>query len=298
MRPVNVKVSTRAGTQTGQAMAEFIVAMSLVMGVLLLAIVMLGKFNDVRNRALMSARYVAWERTVWTDGDIDKDLQADPDTTEGWSGTYGKSALAVNKSDAELKGEVMQRVIVSDSARISSADRSQTQLAPALPAMWKDYGGKPLLTSENAVTVGTSVSADPDSANGKIALGKWAMPTIDGDRFNAHLDLPTRTLQAGSVSISVAENNDVLKRLWPKNDPLPAFSGLTFSDTNVLMTNTWVPDGSSSNKNLFSQAVAAHNVTIVPSGPYLGLQKYAPEISTLEFGRIRQEVVPPGRLSQ
>jgi hypothetical protein len=124
------------------------------------------------------------------------------------------------------------------------------------------------------------------------------MPTADGGQFNAHLDLPTRTLQAGAVSISVAQNNSLLKRLWPKDGRLPVFSGLTFSDTNVLMTNAWVPDGSDSNKEVFKQAVAAANVTIVPSNLYMGLQKYAPEISTLEFGRIRQEVVPPDRLHQ
>jgi hypothetical protein len=90
----------------------------------------------------------------------------------------------------------------------------------------------------------------------------------------------------------------VLKRLWPKDDPLPEFSGLTFSDTNVLMTNSWVPDGSASNRALFTQAVPAANVTLVPSSGYMGLQKYAPEISTLQFGRVEQDVVPPNRLSK
>lgn len=291
-------ISAKAAAQTGQAMVEFIVAMTMVMSVLLLAIVMLGKFNDVRNRTLMSSRYVAWERTVWTDGNVEKDLASDSSTTEGWSRLYGNSALAVSKTDTELKSEVMQRVIVNDSAPVSAADRKQTQLAAALPAMWKDYGGKPLLALDTDLTVGTRVSADPTTANGKDALSQWSMPTVDGGQFNARLSVPTRTLQSGSVSISVAQNSDVLKRLWPKNDPLPAFSGLTFSDTNVLMSNTWVPDGSSSNKALFSQAVAAANVTIVPSDLYLGMQKYAPEISTLEFGRVRQDIVPPSRLNQ
>jgi hypothetical protein len=292
MRPANAK----AARQTGQAIVEFIVAMIMVMSVLLLGIVMLGKFNDVRNRTLMSSRYVAWERTVWTDGELTKDLVSDPDTAEGWSSSYGQSALSVSKTDAELKGEVMQRVIVSDRALLSDKDRGEPTLAAVLPAMWKDYGGNPLLASDAAVTVATRASDDPVVAIGQDALAQWSMPTVDGGQFNAHLDLPTRTLQACAVSISVAQNNSVLKRLWPKDDRLPAFSGLTFSDTNVLMTNTWVPDGADSNKEVFKQAVAAANVTIVPSDLYMGLQKYAPEISTLEFGRTRQEIVPPSRL--
>lgn len=294
MKPANLK----AGRQAGQAIVEFLVAMILVLSVLLLGIVMLGKFNDVRNRTLMSARYVAWERTVWTDGDLEKNLASNPDTTEGWSSAYGESALSASKTDAELKGEVMQRVIVSDRAPLADQDRRETTLAAVLPAMWNDYGGNPLLASEAAVTVASRATDDPVAANGKDALTQWSMPTADGGQFDAHLDLPTRTLQAGSVSISVAQNNKVLKRLWPKDDRLPAFNGLTFSDTNVLMTNTWVPDGSDSNKKVFEQAVAAANATIVPSNLYMGLQKYAPEISTLEFGRIEQDVVPPNRLRQ
>jgi hypothetical protein len=124
------------------------------------------------------------------------------------------------------------------------------------------------------------------------------VPTATGNQYLARLNLPTRTLRSGTLSISVAQNNDVLKRLWPKDDQLPAFSGLTFSDTNVLMTNTWVPDGADSNKALFSQAVPAANATLVPSTGYKSLQKYAPEISTLQFGRIQQDVVPPTRLNQ
>ncbi|NKJ50356.1 hypothetical protein CIC12_27265 [Burkholderia sp. SG-MS1] len=287
----------KGAAQSGQAMAEFLVSMVMVMSVLLLAIVMLGKFNDVRNRTLISSRYVAWERTVWTDNDGKKNLAADPGTTEAWSSTYGSAALGVAKADAELKAEVMQRVMAGDGAPISSLDRKQTQLASSQPAMWKDYGGHPLLASVNDVAVGTSETADPASAQSSAALAQWAVPTAAGTPYSAHLSLPTSTLQSGSVSISIAQNSEVLKRLWPKDDQLPAFSGLTFSDTNVLMSNAWVPDGATRNEQLFSEAVPAAQATLVPSSGYLGLKKYAPEISTLEFGRIRRDVVPPNRLN-
>ena len=279
-------------------MVEFLISMIMVVSVLLLAVVMLGKFNDVRNRTLMSSRYVAWERTVWTDSDDKKNLADDPSTTEGWSGTYGSAALSVAKADADLKGEVMQRLLSGDGTPISSMDRKQTRLAASQPAMWKDYGGNPLLTSVDDVTVGTSVTVDPESAQTRAALAQWPIATATGSQYVAHLSVPTSTLRSGSVGISIAQNSAMLKRLWPKDDQLPAFSGLTFSDTNVLMTNTWVPDGSASNEALFSQAVPSANVALVPSSGYLGLQKYAPEISTLEFGRIRQDVVPPSRLNQ
>jgi hypothetical protein len=294
MKLVDAKITT----QSGQAMVEFLLSMTTVMSVLFLAIVMLGKFNDVRNRTLMSARYIAWERTVWSDDDAKKDLVSDPGTTEGWSSTYGGSALSVSKSDSELKGEVMQRVMAADSAPISSTDGQQIELAATQPAMWRDYGGNPLLTSAADVAVETRTADDPDSAQGADALAQWPMNTDGGGQFAAHLSLPTRTLQSGTVSIAIAQNNDVLKRLWPKDKSLPAFSGLTFADTNVLMSNAWVPDGSSNNRAVFSHAVAAANVALVPSSLYQGMQKYAPEISTLQFGRIQQDVVPLSRLNQ
>src|ERR1700761_8928763 len=59
------RINAKRSAQAGQAMAEFLVSMIAVMSVLFLGIVMLGKFNDVRNRTLMGSRYVAWERTVW-----------------------------------------------------------------------------------------------------------------------------------------------------------------------------------------------------------------------------------------
>ncbi|MFM0061219.1 hypothetical protein PQR64_37020 [Paraburkholderia phytofirmans] len=284
--------------QAGQAMVEFLISMTMVMSVLLLAIVMLGKFNDIRNRTLMGSRYLAWERTVWTDGDAAKNLLSDPTTTEGWSRTYGSAALGATKLDTELKGEVMQRILAGDRSPVTSADRTQDQLAASRPAMWNDYGGNPLLASAADVAVGTGVADDPATSQTNSALAQWAVPTAAGGRYLAHLNLPTRTLRSATLSISIAQNNDVLKRLWPKDHELPAFSGLTFSDTNVLMTNTWVPDGSDSNKALFSQAVPADNVALVPSAGYQSLQKYAPEISTLQFGRIRQDIVPPNRLNQ
>jgi len=53
------RLDSKKAAQSGQAMTEFLVSMIAVMSVLFLAIVMLGKFNDVRNRTLMGSRYVA-----------------------------------------------------------------------------------------------------------------------------------------------------------------------------------------------------------------------------------------------
>ncbi|MGF6244471.1 hypothetical protein P3T42_006238 [Paraburkholderia sp. GAS38] len=292
------RLDSKKAAQSGQAMTEFLVSMIAVMSVLFLAIVMLGKFNDVRNRTLMGSRYVAWERTVWTDSDPSKNYVSDSSTTEGWSAKYGSSALPVSKTDTEIQHEAVQRFAVGDNVAVSGSDRTQTQLPGTRPAMWDDYGGQPLLASANDVLVSTGVGNDPSSSqttSANASLG--SMQTAAGYSFGSRLTVPTRTLQFGTMSMAIAENSDVLKRLWPKSGLLPSFSGLVFTDTNVLMANAWVPDGTTNAKALFSQAVPAANAPLVPSSGYMGLQKYAPEISTLQFGRVQQDVVPGNRVS-
>ena len=292
------RTNMRTAAQSGQAMVEFLISMTLVMSVLLLAIVMLGKFNDIRNRTLMASRYLAWERTVWSDGDAMKNLASDPSTTEGWSSTYGGAALSASKLDSELKGELMQRLMANDGSPLSSTDLKQSGLPASRPAMWNDYGGNPLLASSADIAVSTGVASDPATSLNRTALSQWSVATASGGQYPAHLSLPASTLRSGTLSVSVGGNSDVLERLWPKDEPLPAFSGLTFSDTNAMLTNSWTPDGSASNKALFSQAVPAAKVALVPSSGYQSLQKYAPEISSLQFGLVQQDVVPASRLKQ
>jgi hypothetical protein len=292
------RIVARRPAQSGQAMVEFLVSMTAVMAVLFLGIVMLAKFNDVRNRTLMGSRYVAWERTVWTDSDPTKNLARDSTTTEGWSASFGSAALAASKVDSEIQHEVMQRFMGGDGGVPSGRDRRQSQLPGSQPAMWNDYSGQPLLAAAGDVLVTTSVDNDPSNSLATSAGSSFGnVLTAAGARYSAQLNLPTRTLQSGNLSISIAKNNDTLKRLWPKNGLVPVFSGLTFTDTNVLMTNTWVPDGSTSAKALFSQAVPAAQAALIQPSVYQGLQKYAPEITTLQPGRVQQDVVPANRLS-
>jgi hypothetical protein len=292
------RINPRKTLQSGQAMVEFLVSTTTVMGVLLLGIVMLGKFNDVRNRTLMGARYVAWERTVWSDTDPMKNTINDPNTIEGWSASYGAPALTASKTDLEIRQEVLQRFMGGDNSTLSNSDRKLATLPATRPAMWDDYSGEALLASAADVDVSTTESSDPSSSQTTAAVAPFRTPGSATMPYAAQLSLPTSTLQSGTLSVSVGQNNTVLKSLWPKDGKLAAFNGLTFTDTNVLLANTWVPDGTDSNKAVFSAATPAANQALIQPGVYQGMQKYAPEITTLQFGRIQQDVVPPNRLSQ
>jgi hypothetical protein len=59
------------------------------------------------------------------------------------------------------------------------------------------------------------------------------VPGIAGDpRF----ELVARNYQVGGVSVSVDLGSRFMRRLWP------GMQGLTFSDVNTLVSNTWAPD--------------------------------------------------------
>lgn len=292
------RIHRRKTSQSGQAMVEFLVSMTFVVGVLFLGIAMLGKFNDVRNRTLMGSRYAAWERTVWSDTDPMKNAVGDPNSSEGWSASYGSPALSASKTDLEIENEIQQRFIAADNSALTGRDRKLATLPAARPAMWNDYAGQPFLTSATGVSANTAETDDPSSSNTNAAVAPFRTPGSPTLPYAAQLSLPTTTLQSGTLSVSVAQNSTVLKSLWPRDGALPAFSGLTFKDTNVLLANTWAPDGTDSNKAVFKAAVPAANMSLIQPNVYLGMKKYAPEITTIEFGRIQQDVVPENRLSQ
>ncbi|WP_241018280.1 hypothetical protein [Paraburkholderia sp. Tr-20389] len=266
----------RARAQSGQALMEFLVATMLATSVLLLGIVMLGRFNDIRNHTLMGARYAAWERTVWIDA------AASGPTTRNWFARYGTDALQVQKSDQQIQRELLARLMAGGDAE----RRSQ-------PAMWKDPSGTALLDDARDVTVRTNESGLSLQLDAYMSNGFGSMPTAAGGApFSATLDLPSDALRSATLRIATGMHSDALRRLWK------GFDGFVIDDTNVLLANTWLPEGAPRAEALFAQAVPAANAPLIVPSLYRKLRVYAPEIDTLEFGRIRADVVPADRLAR
>ncbi|TAL98983.1 MAG: hypothetical protein EPN73_00040 [Paraburkholderia sp.] len=281
----------RKPSQHGQAMTEFLVATSLVMGVLLFAVATLGKFNDVRNKTLMGARYIAWERTVWGNGAT---MGASPAASgdNDWYAQYGSGTQQPAKSDTELQREVIQRMLAQNGVPIAGGDRLNNRLPAVASAMWEDHGGHAFLGATGDVVVSSSRDESPAANLAQYSADPFgSMSTSDSGTFKASMNLATRNLQTGTLSVSVAKDSDALKNIWP------GFSGLTFSDTNVVLANTWLSEGAAKSERLFTAATPAANASLVNPSLYMGLKKYAPEIDTLQFGRIERDVVPANRLS-
>jgi len=270
--------------QSGQAIVEFLVAATLAMSVLLLGIVMLGKFSDIRNHALMGSRYAAWERTVWTDDDVN--------ASRDWYARFGGSALQVQKSDAQIQNELLARVAAANGAPVAGTDGGIESQAATRPAMWRDIGGAALFDDAREVAVSTSETSLPTALDAYTSNGFGAMPTANaGAPFAATLDLPTRTLQAATLRMSAAAHSAALQRLWK------GFDGFAIEDTNALLANTWLAEGGAKARSLFTESVPAANAALIAPSLYQPLRVYAPEIDTLEFGRIRDEAVPADRLA-
>ncbi|MFC0399670.1 hypothetical protein [Paraburkholderia rhizosphaerae] len=280
-----------ARAAAGQAMLELLVATSLATAVLFIALAMLGKFSDVRNKTLLGSRYVAWERSVWLSADVRASADA-AHSERDWFATYGSGALQVTKSDAAIQREFLQRTFAANGAPLGGADRDADRLPAAGQAMWRDHGGQPLLAAAQDVAALSGAASIPsDALASYTADGYGTVRTAEGATFSATLDLPSRTLQSGTLSVSVGKKNEALKRLWRD------FDGVTFADTNALLTNTWMAEGSANSRALLTRAAPAAQVDLVAPALYQGLRRYAPEIDTLEFGRIRHEVLPADRLA-
>ncbi|HEY4353674.1 MAG TPA: hypothetical protein VGN31_20785 [Paraburkholderia sp.] len=275
----------------GQAMVEFLVVTLFAIGVLFIALAMLGKFSDIRNKTLLGARYAAWERSVW----LDAGTQASADGARGerdWFTAYGSGALQLTKSDADIQREFLQRTIAANGAPLSGTDRDVDRLPAVRQAMWRDHGGEPLLVAAQDVVASTGTEPIPAAALASYTDAAYgSVSTANGATYAATLDLPTRNLQSGTVSVAIGKQSEALKRLWP------TFDGLTFADTNALITNTWLAEGSANGRTLFTRAVPAAHADLVAPTQYQRLRRYAPDIDTLEFGRVRHEIVPNDRLA-
>ncbi len=293
-----IRNRTLAG-QRGQAMAEFVVVAVFVLSVLLLSIVTLAKFNDIRNKVLIGSRYAAWERTVWVDGNDGKP-ESGPvawDMTpldQGWYSAYGRSALDARKDDIEVKWEFVSRIAAQNGAQIRGTDRTAPfDLPPAMQAMWNDHGGKRLVSRYDDVSLvsDTREYGDPKLSE-QTAKPFGSVADAKGGTVSAEMDLTTRNLQRAKLSLDVGARNPALTRLWP------GLGTLTFTDATVLLSNTWMPEGAPSGQALFGKAVPASRAELVERAKYQKLSRYAPEIDQLELGKIVPDVVPKDRVSQ
>lgn len=120
--------------QHGQAMTEFVVAAATVLVPLFLILPLIGKYADINLTAVETARYVAWERSVWHEpGNLPTGISIPMDET-----FPSKSELTIrNEARRRFLGEVDREL-----QSVNGLTLSQTDLNP----FWHDHMGDALIT--------------------------------------------------------------------------------------------------------------------------------------------------------
>ncbi len=267
-------------SQSGQAMTEFVIGTLLFLLPLFLIIPMLGKYADIKSAAAQSARYVAWERTVW----------------------YGGSAASVSwpgnsKSETQIANETKQRVIAFGQGIANNDGGKGSYTTPGARHLWHNRDAKPLLKNYSDAGIGTiSNQNSPDIVTSTVLQGITAVTSITG--FN----LETKGLYTGSASIKVVTLPIGLSLDGTGSgrfDPGP----LTFTDKNVILANGWSANGSA---HVRSQTAGVAPLgllgdptlkPIIQAAGCVLLLAFAPEFCLLEVGKIEPDVVPPDRLT-
>ncbi len=268
-------------TQSGQAMTEFVIGTILFLMPLFLIIPMMGKYADVKASAAQTARYVAWERTVWYGGSS---------ASVTWPGN--------SKTEAEIKNEARQRV-TSFGRGLADGDKSAGSFEQTgARNMWRNRDQSVMLKNYNDASIGTiNNSSSPDIATGDVLDAIMVVASVLGFK------LETNGFYNGDAAISVTTlpiGTNLSGTNTGRFDP----GVLTFRDKNVILSNTWSGNGSAHVKSQ-TAGLAPLGLVDEVSGLQDAIQAigciamalFAPEICFLEVGKIEPDVVPPDRLT-
>lgn len=277
-------VKTR-DSQTGQAMVELLIVATFVLVPLFLAIPLVGKYLDMRAAAAQSARYAAWERTVWYGGNAASSM--------GWFGV-NRRWQAVEKSDAQIRNEVGVRYLSQNTTNaFSSADRSETNFRGGTKEIWKDRKGQAFLANYDDIQNNVGNSRAPGTLN--VVLN----PVANFASTLGPFVLEMNGKYSATVSMQVRDIDT--------NHFLAKNSKLAFSETNVLLANGWNANGPSDEKKTSAKqqvkglvpfSIFTTKIAGIPVMDYLqtAVSVFLPEISKLELGKIEPDVVPPDRV--
>jgi Flp pilus assembly protein TadG len=276
-----------ARAQQGQAMVEFIVAALFFLVPLFLAIAAFGKFTDVRHTTTMAARYAAWERTVWYDD----------------AGTEFDAIHRGNhKSAAAIGNELAVRLINDRSSAatvIKNTDQTATSFVNGTDPLWRDNAGTAYLDRYAQRTSSVGKAAPASDIAGR-ALGLFATLPLPSFMTGPLVPpLPNDTLAVARVSLNqIASNSDAYQRLWPAEVWSP-WSGLDFSATGAILSNTWYANGAGATEEMVKRSVPTANgfgrFVWLMTMPDIG--QWDPTIpSRLRLGKIAPDVVPADRL--
>lgn len=280
-------------------MIELLIAAGFVLVPLFLTIPLLGKYLDLRASAVQTARYAAWERTVWYGGDAASSL--------GWFGV-SRRWHANEKSDDQIRSEIAVRLLSDTSPEpgasfplteppmaeaFSSIDRSANAFRGNSKKLWQDRNEQALLAEYKDVANSVINNDAPGTLN------KVLKPIAEVGATLGPFTLEMRGAYAATVTMQVRDID---------YDHFLAKSSTTgFRETNVLLANGWNADGPNApdktsvlqqTKGLVPFSIFKGKIGDIPVMEYLqtAMSVFLPEVSKLDLGKIEPEAVPADRL--
>lgn len=143
----------------GQAMTEFTVTAMFLLVPIFLLIPIVGKYIDLRQSTVQTARNMAWERSVWFE-------QAN------WPEEAGKAQFRTEK---QIESETMRRNLAAASAPITSSQWAGNLTDSEINPLWHDHAGNALLS---AVKVRGGVDLQPQRATSNDAASYRVVETL------------------------------------------------------------------------------------------------------------------------
>lgn len=125
------KVSPRQNA--GGVLVEFVVITSFVILPLIYGVTLLGKYTDNRQKLEVSARYAAWERTVWYQN-VPKSLKNQP-------------SIKTKKTAAQIQSEIKHRIFSQQDTSIYNDQKNGDPISKVDPMqnlLWFKDGKKQL----------------------------------------------------------------------------------------------------------------------------------------------------------
>jgi len=142
--------------QRGQAMSEFVVAMTFLFVPLFMGVIYIGKYSDIKHQAIQASRYAAMERAL------------DPQDHE---------------SDAVIGNETVARFFRDDAQHSIGLEEQATEAtAGDENPMWGQLNGEPMLAKYSDVSV--TFNASKDHSIDSVLLATVDASTTAFNRLN------------------------------------------------------------------------------------------------------------------
>ncbi|MCF8151454.1 MAG: hypothetical protein K9K30_01690 [Burkholderiaceae bacterium] len=293
-------------------MIEALIASALVLVPLFLAIPVIAKYQDIKAYTVQSARYAAWERTVWFGG-------ASAATFGIGSGaTFSNKWDANEKTDDQIRAEIGTRLLSdTGTTAFSSADKSGSSYSGGPKQLWRDRRGTTLLTDYGDIGATYANEKAPGLINNLLT------PLVQISSVVSNFMVDTKGRYTATVALSVqqvAYNTDAGLGACASCpvDYLATGTKSAFSAKNVILANGWNANGPGSHAEYSTVAgkkkMSVYNQVrgLTPSSlikpsdggffdTALKVLKgislvFFPELSTLDLGRIEVDRVPADRL--